>query len=88
MKKFGLFVLSFVLVLSLAACGCQRSDVKPTETMPPTTPPTQPSTVPTTMPTIPEMDPTLETNIPDPDINTTIPDNEIMDNETIETTTP
>lgn len=67
MKKITFAVLVFVLAVSLMACGCQNRGN--TVNTPATT---QTTTTPTTGtiidPTI--MDPTIETNIPDPDINT------------------
>lgn len=73
MNKLFAVVLSFVLICSLTACGCQAQEpVQPT-TMPTTVPSTTApaTTAPTTMPTettVPMMDPTIETNIPDPEV--------------------
>ena len=69
MKKFGLLILSIILVFSLVACGRRNEAPKPTETTPTTIPATQPVTEPSIMPTMPEIDPTLDTNIPDPSVN-------------------
>lgn len=68
MKKYGIFALVLVLVLSLAACGRRKNQ----ETTPSTMAPTIIS--PTTIldPTI--MDPTLDTNIPDPNVDTHMTD--------------
>ena len=62
MKKITILVLSAILAISVSACG--RKDTPTIPTTPSTAMPTQ-ATVPTTMPI-----PTMETNIPDPDINT------------------
>lgn len=72
MRKIFTFALGFVIAVSLAACGCSRSDTPSTPT---TTPTTAPSTSPSTTiidPTI--MDPTFETNIPDPNVDTSMPE--------------
>lgn len=69
MKKLGIFVLTAVLALSMVACR-SRNDTQQTEpTVTATTPETQPETAPATIPTMPEVDPTLDTNIPDPSVN-------------------
>ena len=73
MKKFGVLFLCMILILSLAACG--RRD-KNKETMPTVTT-TIPTTMPETVPIIPETDPTLGTNIPDPNVDSSMP---ILDN--------
>lgn len=63
MKKFSIFTLVFVLTLSLAACGRRNHD----ETSVPST------TVPSTgMDIIPDMEP-IETNIPDPNVDSSMP---------------
>lgn len=64
MKKISVLILAFLLVCSLAACGRRNNEDN-----------TTPSTVApaTTLPLMPELDPTLDTNIPDPDINTEMP---------------
>ena len=64
MKRFYVFVLSLIILSTLAACGCNNSNV------------TDPTTVPTTerrtvMPTI---DPTGNTSIRDPSVDTSMPD--------------
>ena len=69
MKKFGIFALTVILLISLVACG-RRKETKPTATTSNTR-----STVPDVTildPTI--MDPTLDTNIPDPEVDSTMPD--------------
>ena len=68
MKKFTIAILVFALAAAMAACGCQNNsstDNSSTQTSPATTTPTTATII---DPTI--MDPTIETNIPDPDINT------------------
>ena len=62
MKKIGLITIVLLLAANLCACGRKA---EPTPTEPQTN--TQPAaTVPATMP---EIDPTLDTNIPDPTVN-------------------
>lgn len=62
MKKIGLITIVLLLTANLCACG-RKTESTPTE--PQTN--TQPAaTVPATMP---EIDPTLDTNIPDPTVN-------------------
>ena len=63
MKKISIAVLAAILVLSMAACGRKQDN----------TPTTMPTTQPTKMTILPNIDPTLDTNIPDPNINTEIP---------------
>lgn len=63
MKKFGIIALVLVLTLFLYACS-RRNNTK--EPMAPTTVPTE---APTITPVIPETDPTMDTNIPDPEVN-------------------
>ncbi|MBQ6839457.1 MAG: hypothetical protein IJO45_02055 [Oscillospiraceae bacterium] len=66
MRKFTIFALVLVLAFALTACG-RRNDT-PTEAVPPATQaPTQQSTMPT-------IDPTMGTNIPDPEVDSTMPD--------------
>lgn len=60
MKKFSILVLVLVLALSLCACG-GRNDT-PANTMPSTD-----------ISVIPDMNPTLDTNIPDPNVDTEMP---------------
>lgn len=58
MKKFSIFALVLVLALAMAACG-KKDDTG-----------SQNTTVPTTGNSIlPEMDPTMDTNIPDDNVN-------------------
>lgn len=58
MKKLSIFVLVLVLALAMAACG-KKDDTG-----------SQNTTVPTTGNSIlPEMDPTMDTNIPDDNVN-------------------
>ena len=58
MKKISIFALILVLVLALAACG-KKNDTG-----------SQNTTVPTTGNSVlPEMDPTMGTNIPDDNVN-------------------
>ena len=66
MKKFTIFALVMVLIFTFTACG--RKNNTPTETKPVTT---QPATEEMTLPTI---DPTMGTNIPDPEVDSTMPD--------------
>jgi PBP1b-binding outer membrane lipoprotein LpoB len=63
MKKISIAVLAAILVFSMAACGRKQDN----------TPTTKPTTQPTEMTILPNIDPTLDTNIPDPNINTEIP---------------
>lgn len=65
MKNFGIILTVIVLTLSLCACG--RRDDTPTETTPATAEPTAAATIPT-------IDPTMGTNIPDPSVDSTMPD--------------
>lgn len=71
MKKTGFIVLTLVLVASLTACrrGNVDENTNPSDnsTPPATTTEPAPTTEPTTLPTI--IDPTFESNIPDPDTN-------------------
>lgn len=60
MKKYVMIALVLVLALSLCACG-RRNDT-PVNTMPSTD-----------MSVIPDMDATLDTNIPDPNVDTEMP---------------
>ena len=97
MKKLFTIALTLVLTFSLAACGCEAQKTTPATTAPTkapttaptTTPTTAPTTAPTTVPTtIPPMDPTLETNIPDPSVDTSMPDvTEFMPTDGTETET-
>ena len=78
MKKLLSAALAIVLTFALAACGCQAREPMPTTiptttptTVAPTTRPTEATTAPTTMPVT---DPTIETNIPDPSVDASIPE--------------
>lgn len=62
MKRFA--IIAFIIILALSVCACGRSNRE--ETNATTTPDT-------TMDLIPGMDPTIDTNIPDPDVNSTMP---------------
>lgn len=62
MKRFTLFAATLILMSALSACG-KKDNPKPT--MPQNN--TQPTTVAPTI--MPELPPTIETNIPDPTVN-------------------
>ena len=64
MKKISILLLSFLLAFGITACGRNNNDtdIVPTTILPETS-----------MPLLPDMDPTLDTNIPDPSINTEMP---------------
>ena len=64
MKKISLLLLALAMAFSIIACGRRNND---TPTVPPTILPD------VTMPSLPEIDPTLDTNIPDPSVNTEMP---------------
>ena len=67
MKTIGVIMLTVLLLGSLSACGRKDKETTPTTNTETT------STFPTIVdPTI--MDPTLETNIPDPNVNSTMPE--------------
>lgn len=66
MKKFTIFALVIVLTFALTACG--RRDDTPTQTTP------QATNTPTDQATMPTIDPTMGTNIPDPEVDTGMPD--------------
>lgn len=85
MKKSFALLMAICMVISLCACGRN----KPAETMPTTTPTTVPATTaPTTHATMPSVDPTMETNIPDPSVDTSMPDvTEFMPTDGTETET-
>ena len=83
MKKFSMAILALTVMLTLAACGCQNSN-KPTNTTN--------MTPDTSMTILPDMDNTIGTNIPDPDVDTSMPiytegtdatDDTSMTNETV-----
>lgn len=65
MKKFCIATLAIILTFALTACG--RRNTAPAQTVPATQ-------TPVTEPMIPTIDPTMGTNIPDPDVDTTMPD--------------
>ena len=67
MKKILAFVLVFIVCLGLAACGRRNKDV-PADTVPTTSAPITTPTEKITEPTV--VIPTMETNIPDPDVDT------------------
>ena len=64
MKKCSIFVLTIILALSLCACG-RNNDA--------TVPSTNNITPSTNMNILPDTMPTLETNIPDPNVDTQMP---------------
>lgn len=68
MKKFIFAVLVLVLATALVACGCQNRGNTANSSIATTQPTTAPTTPTIIDPTF--MNPTIETNIPDPDINT------------------
>ena len=74
MKKLCSIALAAILMLSLAACGRNKTeDTVPTTTLPTTVPTTERSI-------LPEMDPTMDTNVPDADVEGAVPDgNDGMD---------
>ena len=78
MKKCMIFVLTTILALSLCACGRSNN-----------TPSTNNVTPSTNMNILPDTMPTLETNIPDPDVDTQMPGytdgTDMMDNFTTNT---
>ena len=61
MKKISIFVLTLVIAASLCACGRKKNDT-PNTVMPSTD-----------MSILPETMPTLDTNIPDPSVDTQMP---------------
>lgn len=77
MKKFA--ILSLVLALAMSLSACRGADDKPTEsTAAPTTTVAPTTTAPTTMPSIPTTMPSLAPNIPDPSVDTSMPDTTII----------
>lgn len=72
MKKFGMIAIALILTFSLCACGRRDNNetTTPTVTTRPTVPPTTaPTTAPTTEPTmVPDL-PDMDTNIPDPTVD-------------------
>ena len=88
MKQFFAIALALVLTIGLCACGRRPAETMPT-TLPTTVPTTTAATAPATHTTLPSMDTTLETNIPDPSVDTSMPDaTDILptDNETTSAT--
>lgn len=76
MKKIIAIAAAAILCLACAACGCSNSEPATMPTTRPATRPTTPSTMPSTIL------PTMETNIPDPEVN----DNSTMGTDMTETT--
>ena len=75
MKRYIAIFAAAIVCMACAACGCTNSEpMATTPTNRATLPTTAPSTVPTTTPST--IVPTMETNIPDPEVN---------DNSTMET---
>lgn len=72
MKKIIVFIAAAILCFACAACGCSNSQPATVPTNKPTTPSTMPSTI----------MPTMETNIPDPEVN----DNSTMGTEFMDPT--
>ncbi len=68
MKRFTIIALTLALVLTMAACRRKEKDNETTATKETTTEATQESTM------MPDIEPTLETNIPDPEVDTSMPD--------------
>ena len=69
MKKISILVLVLTLCGAMAACGCMNSQ------QPGTSDGTTPTDTSTTAPSVlPDITPTLETNIPDPSVDTSMPD--------------
>ena len=66
MKKFGIFAIILFLGISLVACGGNDSSGADASTT--TTPSTNTDI-------IPDTNPTSGTNIPDPNVDSTMPDN-------------
>ena len=64
MKKISIIALGLIMAFSLAACG--RSNNNTTDTTAATNPSTD-------MNILPDMNPTLDTNIPDPSVDTSMP---------------
>ncbi len=71
MKTF--FAITMALVLTLSLAGCTKKDDSQ-NTSAPSTSASQPSTQPSTQATTPSMDPTMGTNIPDPSVDTSMPE--------------
>lgn len=66
MKKVSIAMIILALTVSLSACGNRQY---PSQTTPSTAP-----TATASPSTTPAIDPTMGTNIPDPDVNTSMPD--------------
>ena len=66
MTKFTVFALVMVLIFTFTACGKKTDTPKATAPVA-----TQPETEDMTIPTI---DPTMGTNIPDPEVDSSMPD--------------
>lgn len=64
MKKLFAIMISLLIVASFAACGCMRSTTGES---------TVPSSTTNTPSTMPDIIPTMETNIPDPSVDTEMP---------------
>ena len=81
MKKIALFIMGAVMTLSLCACACNNTApaTTPTTTAPTTRPTTVPTTAPPTMPTETFTVPIPETNIPDPSVDTSLPEGTMND---------
>lgn len=76
MKKFASLLLGAALVLSLCACGCSTMD---SQTTPTTAPTTATTTQPTTSTTKPSTTPTTDTMLPDPTMDSLLPDSGLLD---------
>lgn len=72
MKRFIAIAAAAIVCLACAACGCTNSE--------PATMPTTTAPIPSTMPST--ILPTMETNIPDPEVN----DNSTVGTQTTDTT--
>lgn len=80
MKKLTIITLALALALTLAACRRKENGNETTATKEPATETTQETTM------LPDIDPTLETNIPDPEVDTSMPDmTDMMDGAENET---
>lgn len=66
MKKLIMIILAFTIAASFAACGCSKSMDSETS-IPTTDSPTTESGL------VPDIMPTIETNIPDPSVDTQMP---------------
>ena len=70
MKQLLAMTFALALVFSLSACGRRREEPVTV----PTTAPTTMATTPTIAATTHETEPTMSTNIPDPSVDTGMPD--------------